>query len=462
MTEQHSQANVRDVAAQDKNIELQREVRWHEEQRLKEYERLEAVQLSARSAERPVAVVHGDRAAHTMSADPRQMLAGAQNGLGGQEDAGTGTDSEEEGDDGELASYSRIHGLTQPWPSEQPGPSRQRRLWDAARNHGTSGADAAQDGPPRHARGGYAADDARSRGEGSAVRKDRASVSWDVLPDAPGAVADADNVDEQSLRQQHDDYAADDRWNSGYTRAATGSGRNEDLLGGYSQLPHRAHAGISKQPHEVLGPARSVSPSRAPSRQHAKRAEPSIRRAWAPRSGAPDDDTAGSQELASAAETHASGKQHSASGQHTDGDSRAYWRRFAADTVAQDSSAAACNRDSWGRAHDEHAGHGHMPATMPQIKISEHAHGTVSGAAVRRAAEAGSGQDVRRKVRIVVLSKVLIASAGRSAPRDVHITTCMWKEVRGSRWRAHFHRSPQPRACFTGQYFKRAADGLHR
>ena len=405
-----------DVPAQDKNIELQREVRWHEEQRLKEYERLEAVQLSARSngtarsVERPAAAVHNDRAALSVTLDPHEIAAGTQNGHEGQEDAATGSDSEEEGDDEELASYSRIHGLTQPWPSEQPGPSRQRRLWDAARNHGTSGADAMQRGPPNHARGSYAADGSGLHEEGSAFSKNSASVSWDLQPDAPDQAADVDENDEQSSRQQHNDYAADDGWDSGHTWAATRSGRNEDLPGGYSQLHRNAHAGISRQPHEVLGPARSVSPSRAPSRQHAERAEPSIRRGWAPRSGVLGDDVAVSRKQGDAAEKRASGKQHSAPGQHADGESRAYWRRFAADTVAQGSSVAACRSDRWGQASVEHARHGNMPATMPQTKVSEHAHGTASSTAVRPAGGAGSGQDARRKVRSVLAARALPAS----------------------------------------------------
>ncbi len=459
LTEQHFQADAGDVSAQDKNIELQREVRWHEEQRLKEYERLEAVQLSARrndtarSAEKPAAVVHDDRATLTRSVGPRHMPAGVQDGHVGHEDAATGSGSEEEGDDEELASYSRIHGLTQPWPSEQPGPSRQRRQWDAARNHGTSGEDAMQTGPPHHARGGYAADGSanRSHGEGSAVGKDRASVSWDVQPDALDPAADADDVDEQSSRQQHNDDAADNRW------AATRSDRDEDFLGGYRQPQHDAHAGTSWQPHGVLGPTRSVSPSRAASRQHAERAEPSIRRAWAPRSGMLVDDVACSQQQVDAAETRASGKQHSASGQHADGESRAYWRRFAADTIAQGSSVAACNRDSWGRVHDEHGGHGHMPATMPQTKVSEHARGTVSGTAVSRADGAGSGPDARRKVSCMsAAAHVLVASFGVGQ----HLRASSGAQGAADTFSASD--MPDRRVCHTGQRFKRAANGRHQ
>ena len=380
------------ACAQDKNIELQREVRWHEEQQLKEYERLEAVQLSARrgqdarSAERPAAAVHQNRAARTITVDPRQVPAGAQNRLGGHEDAASGTDSEEEGDDEELASYSTIHGLAQPWPSEQPGPSRQRRLWDAARD--SSAADELA---------------TRSRGEGSAVRKDRASVSWDVLPSAADPAAAADDGDEQRSHEQHIGYIRDedDRRDSGVTWSAARSDRHGDQSGRYSEPHHDAHAGTSTQSHGDLGPARSVSPSRAPSRQHAERAKPSIRRAWAPRSGALDDDMAGSQQQAAAAETHVHGKQHSASGERADGNSRAYWQRFAGDAAPQGSTGAACSSDHWDGAHSEHAGHGRMPANMPHAGGIEHAHGTTSGAAVRQANGLDSSRDARRKVRCV-------------------------------------------------------------
>ena len=356
-----------------------------------------------------------------MTSDPHQMPAGLQDGLGDREDAASvsasGTDSGEEGDDKELASYSRIHGLAQPWSSEQPGPSRQRRLWDASRSHATSAVGTARTSLPHHAQDGFAASvPAKGSGTEGAASRDRASVSWDVPPTAPDPAADVERSERLSWQDQPNghSHAADARWDSVDTCAAPRFDPHRDDSGRYSQPHYDAHAGTSWPPHGDLRPARSVSPSQVHSRQHAELAEPSNRRAWAPHSSTLADDIAGSQQQADAAETGASGEQHSASGQHGDGESRTYWRRFAADTAPQ--GAAACNNDSWDQAHDERAGHGHMPTNIPRTTAQERVHGTVRSAAARRADGRGSSPDARRKVRSLCwCPNVLATRAGGSA-----------------------------------------------
>ena len=375
------------TSAQGKNLDLQREVRWHEEQRLKEYDRLEAVQClrhrgdALRSAESPAPDTRVDGAARaTLGRHPVPHVVPAE--AGDDPDHAGGTDSEDDEDDQELASYSRIHGLsTPPWPSVQPGPSLQRQKWGEARNNVAAAQDSARLGPPFRASGATAAGKPvdESCWSTGAARKARASVSWDVPPHVSEAINDGDASGELDASWgQHDksDQHAEVLRASGHQWTATVSDQYDRTLGWYGKLQHDSHVSTGWQADGGLQPTRSVSPSQVPSHRPVdlKQGRPSHRHAGPLRSGVQDSGTADSEQRFETADTCALGSTHRAAGQWKDADSRNFWRRFAADdnqrgdeAVSGSGVAGARRASMWRRGTQGRVWRIARPALMPTV-----------------------------------------------------------------------------------------------
>ena len=408
------------MRAQGKNLDLQREVRWHEEQRLKEYERLEAVQLSRRrgtaasSAERRAAAMPQEDGAARVTLDRDQVLHAETWVAGGHRDAADdGSDIEEEEqeeeEDQELASYSSIHGLaTQPWPSIEPVPSRQRRRWDEARNNIAARRDAAHACPSLRAPGAFAASEpvTGSRGSNGAAHRARASVSWDVPPHPSEATVDKDTCGELSVSWgQHDGYEhyhAEKLRASGCAWTAAPSNQRCGTSGPYCSGPHTSNS-WEREPYEDLEPTRSVSPSQAPGHRPAvaKRGGPNTGHAGVLRSSVHHDDTANTDQRDESAETPLAGMPPRGSAQREKGDSLDFWQRFAADDLRGASEAVSDRCDRWGFGHQQEE-HEHSEPGLPQRSASAHAHSESSSAAGRQKDGRGRGRPAGPKVRVVL------------------------------------------------------------
>ena len=386
---------------QGEKLELQREVHWHEDQRLREWERAEAGLLSGRSADATgppdwpgeAAAAEGGSAADLHTVPLRRSEQEEPNRDEGVPNDGTDSQGADDGDQ-ELASYAAANRL-----SKQPGstfaerPSRQRRIWDEARSNAASQPHAAQPLSPAHWSGAIA-EPVRGSGSGAdgGARAARSSVSWQLPTEAVEGAgqtkASGISMHGQHRRAdccQHDTQNASGDW---ARRAEPSSQTWEDR---YDQLQEQHDAGTSWRAHEDLMPTRSTSPSWAPSSRAAVSEREGQNRTSTQHGDGMQHDgerykrVIPSRHLPGKAAAVEHGKADGALRHRGNDDSRTFWRRFAEDDAA--AGSAEC-RTSVLASHERA---GLMPSAEREASGDVLLHKATAGTAARWNTARGSG-----------------------------------------------------------------------
>ena len=401
---------------QVEKADLQREVRWHEEQRMREWERAEAGHLSGRHAgeDRLAAWPEAGAAEDTGAALTRETAvqrSGQKLSDGEEGSAVDGTDSDAADDaEQEVASYAAIHGLSaQPGSTAVARPSRQQRLWEEGRNNAATWSRAAQPHSPSHH---FGAVDELVRdsggGLGGAIRAARASVSWDLPADAAGGAAETSAADlgthgrrEWPVCRGHDVQTTHNAW---ALAAETGAVSEE---GRYAQTQHRHDAGGRWRPHEDPEPTRSISPCRAASHRAAasERAvggeSSSLHGGGLQHSGDLRHGVSESQQRSGKAAAVGHGLADGAPRHRNDCDSRKFWHRFAA---GDDVEGDVRGRSSIGAAGHGREEHGKVSSTAPEASNSALIHASAAGTGARWMDTRASSSIAARKVRYCAAS----------------------------------------------------------